>query len=488
MASITATVPAMGVSARFERTVPHEGVVTLFGYGIVVSVDRGHLVIQDGIGPNRRYARFSRVAHGLKRLVVIGSDGIVSLAALRWLADQKAAFVMLDRVGEVIAVSGPVHPSDARLRRAQSLADISGTALRVAIELIRQKLLAQERLVREQFQDAVSADTICNQRHALMKAKSKDEIRRYEAHAALAYWKAWHELPVLFPQADLRRVPEHWRTFGSRLSPLTKSPRLAVNPPNAILNYLYAILEAEARLAISELGLDPGIGVLHSDTRSRDSLACDLMEPVRPQVDHFVLEWLRTSPLRRNWFFEERNGNCRLIGEFAERLSETSNLWRQALGPHAEWTARTLWSDTSHTSRTRAPTTRLTQNRKREAKGIPGESRSITLGYPRQIMSNNAKFARLSRFDSIAQARRSESQRRQASERKTWNPNEKPGWLDEKVYAQQIQPRLSNVHVRQIQDALTVSLAYGTRIRAGYCVPHARHWLALARLVRIADP
>jgi CRISPR-associated protein Cas1 len=61
-------------------------------------------------------------------------------------------------------------------------------------------------------------------------------------------------------------------------------------------------LESEARLAISELGLDPGIGVLHNDTRTRDSLACDLMEPVRPHVDAFLLDWLRGAPLQGNGF------------------------------------------------------------------------------------------------------------------------------------------------------------------------------------------
>jgi len=38
--------------------------------------------------------------------------------------------------------------------------------------------------------------------------------------------------------------------------------RLAVNPPNAILNYLYALLESEARLAIAALGLDSWPGFL----------------------------------------------------------------------------------------------------------------------------------------------------------------------------------------------------------------------------------
>ena len=48
--------------------------------------------------------------HGLERLVVIGADGVVSLAALRWLADQNAAFVMLERDGSVLTVTGPVAP------------------------------------------------------------------------------------------------------------------------------------------------------------------------------------------------------------------------------------------------------------------------------------------------------------------------------------------------------------------------------------------
>ena len=68
--------------------VPRHGVVTLFGYGIRVYVDRGHLIVKDGIGSDRCEARFARVGHGLRRLVVIGSDGMVSLSALRWLADQ----------------------------------------------------------------------------------------------------------------------------------------------------------------------------------------------------------------------------------------------------------------------------------------------------------------------------------------------------------------------------------------------------------------
>ena len=477
----TQTVPQHSQHCNFIPIKPRHGVVTLFGYGIKVHVDRGHLSIQDGIGANRREARLSRVGHGLQRLVVIGSDGMVSLSALRWLADQDAAFCMLDRGGKVLLTTGPVRPSDARLRRAQSLAPDSGAALKIAIELIRQKLMAQERLVRGQFENEASAQVIVSARQTLLRAKSSEEIRRQEARAALAYWSAWHDLPLEYSRADSQRVPEHWKTFGSRLSPLTRSPRLAVNPPNALLNFLYAILESEASLAISELGLDPGIGFLHSDARTRASLACELMEPIRPRVDAYVLDWLRRAPLQRKWFFEERDGNCRLTGEFAATLSETSKIWRQALGPFAEWIAQTLWSTSSQPARAKAPATRLTQNRKREAKGIPTTSR-IAPAVLRENPFAVPKPVRLKAHDPIAQARRADTQRRQAAALKAWKPSDKPGWLDEKTYREKIQPRIVGIAIPTIVSALAVSQPHATNIRAGRCKPHPRHWLALARL------
>jgi CRISPR/Cas system-associated endonuclease Cas1 len=146
---------ALNSSSDAPRSLtPSRGVVTLFGYGIVVRVERGHLVIEDGIGSTRRHARFARVSHGLRRLIVIGSDGMVSLAALRWLADQKAAFVMLDRNGSILLATGPTGPKDARLRRAQAVAHLSGSAIPIARALIDQKLREQERIARDIFHDA----------------------------------------------------------------------------------------------------------------------------------------------------------------------------------------------------------------------------------------------------------------------------------------------------------------------------------------------
>ena len=43
------------------------------------------------------------------------------------------------------------------------------------------------------------------------------------------------------------------------------SNRKAERPVNAMLNYLYALVEAEAILACRTVGLDAGLGIVHAD-------------------------------------------------------------------------------------------------------------------------------------------------------------------------------------------------------------------------------
>ena len=498
------------VSENSNSITLRRGVVTLFGYGISVRVDRGHLILEDGIGETRRYARFARVRHGLKRLVVIGAEGIVSLAALRWIADQDAAFIMLDRQGSVLATTGPVASSDARLRRAQSLASQTDVALCISRELILQKLSAQERVALNRLNNSVAADKISKALIGVSEAESIQNARLYESHGAGAYWSAWRTVSITYPTKDIARIPDHWRTFGARISPLTGSPRLAVNPPNAMLNYLYALLESEASIALAALGLDPGIGVMHVDGPTRRSLACDLMEPVRPKVDAFVLDWLSREPLQRNWFFEERNGSCRLMGPFAARLSETSAVWRSDLAPLAEWIARTLWNSVRKPYQ-KVSATRLTQTTRREARGRGLNQRDRPMPHPvavcrmcgveiksrdkycvscavvvsRKNLIEAAKSGRLATVSKKSQALRSATQSRQVAALKAWNPSDKPDWLDEITYRERILPRLKSVTVPTILKSLSVSEPYAANIRAGRYIPHARHWLTLAQLTAV---
>jgi CRISPR-associated endonuclease Cas1 len=506
----TQNVPQLPQLCNFVPIRPEHGVVTLFGYNSSASVDRGHLVLNDGIGMNRRQGRFPRVGHGLKRLVVIGSTGMVTFEALRWLSDQDAAFVMLDRDGSVLAVSGPVGPSDARLRRAQSLAHHSGVAVRISSQLISQKLEGQERIARDVFRDLAITQTIASFRASLESASSIQEIRQLESQAAQAYWSAWRELPINFPTSDLNRVPQRWKTFGTRKSPITGSPRLAVNPANAMLNYMYALLESEARLAAASLGLDPGIGFLHVDTDARDSLACDLMEPGRPKVDAFLLDWVIKQPLRREWFFEQRDGSCRLMAPFAVRLSESSPAWRQILAPTAESISRVLWSTVRGHERRLRPATHLTQSHRRHAKGKPHPhvavpprpprlcrtcGANVTNGYDRcasckvvvctQELIKAAEEGRTVSHSPKAEAKRAESRRKHSAAIKKWRPSDQPEWLSEQTYQLKIQPRLVQVTVPAIRMALGVSKSYAANIRIGKQLPHPRHWQVLARLAGI---
>jgi CRISPR-associated endonuclease Cas1 len=504
----TKTVPQL--SQSHNSLTPRHGVVQLFGYGIQVRVDRGHLILEDGIGAERHQARFPRVGHGLRRLVVIGSEGIVSLAALRWLADQGAAFVMLERDGKVLAVTGPVRSSDAKLRRAQALAHSSGAALRITRELISQKLAGQEQVARHKLLDDATADKIAQFRTEVPAADSIATVRLIEAQAALAYWSAWRTLPICFPRNDLKRVPDHWRGFGARISPLSGSPRLAANPPNAILNYLYALLESEARLAAAALGLDPGLGVLHVDASNRDSLALDLLEPIRPQVDAYLLDWITRQPLKREWFFEQRDGNCRLMAVLAVRLAETASTWARAVAPVAEWVAQALWSSSrSANKKTFVPTT-LTGRRRREGRGTKYTAQanpsprqvkicevcgaegvrnrycqSCAIEISRQNMAQVALIGHARPKSQRVRARISKRISDHAVANTWWDPSSLPEWLNEECYVQKIQPRLRTIKVGDIAEAIHVSKPYAAFVRAGRRRPHLRHWVALANLVGV---
>lgn len=486
-------------------------VLTLFGYGIRVNVDSGHLLLEDGIGADRRSFRLPRVGHGLKRLILIGSDGVVSLASLRWLADQDVAFTLLERDGSVLTTCGPVRPSDARLRRAQALAVQSGAAVEIARRLIDQKLAGQEHVVRSKLMVTETADVISSYRAELTTADTIERIRLIESLAAGCYWSIWRDLAINFPRKDLSRVPDHWRNFGARISPLTRSPRLAVNPVNAILNYLYAILESESRLAASALGLDPGLGVLHVDAPNRDSLASDLMEPVRPKIDAFVLDWITRETLKREWFFEQRDGNCRLMSSLAVRLAETAPTWGREVAPFAEWLAQGFWSaNRRQTDRSHSLPTRLTQRRRTEGRGkefslalkplahpsniCPGCGASTKRGQycpecgreiSREKLIELAKVGREIARSEESRNKVAETQRRHGAARQAWESFPKPAWPDEQAYIREIQPHLNTVTISRLSSSLGVSESYAADIRAGRRQPHPRHWAMMAQLAGV---
>jgi CRISPR-associated endonuclease Cas1 len=494
------------------------GVCVASGYGIKVFVHRGQLVVEGGIGRDRRRRVFNRATHGISRLVVIGSDGFITLEAIRWLNRLGIALVHLDRDGNILATSTP-HGGDARLRRLQAAALGSETGLEVARMLLQAKLDGQARVLDGLPAEGETPRSFADAYSRLGSAGNLDELVWAERDAALAYWTAWAAIPVTFTKRDARVVPEHWHTFGQRGSLLTSSPRLAVNPANAILNYLYAILEAETRLACLTVGLDPGLGIVHADYRDRDSFALDLMEAARPAVDAYALELLQTRTFTRRDFAETARGVCRVNPSLSHELAETAPRWAEAIAPAAEAVAQLFASGVG--SRIRQLSTTLTGSKRsaryagKHRQTVASRSKSPTRPtptckrcggrvprpgrvycddclphyqreqYEQSFLGSGLAAIERRKADgadpthgATAAGRRATSNVTRKREAREWE--EQHGKLvDLSAFQRDVLPLIQGVPLSRLQRATGLSIRYVSLIRRGERTPHPRHWQAL---------
>ena len=274
-----------------------------------------------------------------------------------------------------------------------------------------------------------------------------------------------------------------------------------------MLNYLYALLESEARIAAVAIGLDPNLGILHADTDSRPSLACDLMEVVRTHVDEYVLNWVTRQTVRREWFFEERDGNCRLIAGFAARLAEAAPGLASAVVPVAERVARLL---TTARADERSLETNLPKRRRPESfLDKPGVNRPLppiprvcercgrtrTAGI--EICKKCSDVESAKTFGSVlvqgrrtcngpeAQAKRAATRRRNAEAERQWKAEDLPTWLTADVFTRRVAPALQTLRTAAVARSLGSTVAYAALVRQGAKTPHPRHWQALANLAGI---
>jgi len=223
------------------------------------------------------------------------------------------------------------------------------------------------------------------------------------------------------------------------------------------------------------------------------------------------LDWVTSQPLRRQWFFEQSDGNCRLMGEFAVRLSETATMWRRAVAPIAEWVAQAFWNAPNTANKKSVVPTRLTGRRRSEGRGNTFEPRSdsvprrmkicevcgadgvqnrycrsCAVEVSRETMARVALMGHAKPKSKKTKARISKALSDHAVANTWWDPSSLPSWLTDECYVQRIQPLLRGKKVREIAEAMQVSRPYAAFIRANRRRPHPRHWLALARLVDAA--
>jgi CRISPR-associated endonuclease Cas1 len=326
----------------------HE-VAVVDGFGARVLVERGHLELRDGMGQDRRIRRYSKVAPPRRVVVGVGTVGTLTLDALRWCSQTGAPVVVLGKDGAILA-GGPPGRSDARLLRAQALALYGPTGVQVSRYLIAEKLGGQSRVLGHIFGADNDAATLLDLAGIVtVSARSIEEIRQLEAAGANVYFAGWErETRAVFAGKDKPRIPAHWSRFNGRRSFINPgSPRSATDPAGALLNYAYRLAEIEAGLAARRLGLDPAMGILHADAIGRPSLACDLMEPIRPVVDLHVLGLL-AGPLRKRDFTEDNRGVVRCLAPLTHRLAEAMPSYAENLAPVVETVAAILASSSPY--------------------------------------------------------------------------------------------------------------------------------------------
>lgn len=105
---------------------------------------------------------------------------------------------------------------------------------------------------------------------------------------------------------------QYWQCLGNALprkySFQKRSRRPAEDIFNASLNYLYGMLYGVVEGGLFAAGLDPHLGILHTDEYRKPTLAFDLIEPFRPWADRLLIEACWKDQLKKDFFTKNQHG------------------------------------------------------------------------------------------------------------------------------------------------------------------------------------
>lgn len=232
-------------------------------------------------------------------------------------ADNGIAICFLRPNGKFLArVSGSVK-GNVHLRRAQfeSLSQ-KNICLKLSQNVIATKLHNSRYVLSRAVRDH-SDKTDCNLiKEAIMllsenissiyNTKDIDSVRGIEGESAKMYFSVFDHLIVRNKQ-DFK--------FKNR----TKRPPL--DKVNAMLSYLYTIINLDVQSALETVGLDPYIGFLHTDRSGRASLAADLVEELRAyMVDRLVLSMVNLSEVKGDDFITKEGGGIIMTGDCRKKI------------------------------------------------------------------------------------------------------------------------------------------------------------------------
>lgn len=248
--------------------------------------------------------------HHLGGVVCFG-DVMVSPALMRRCGEDGRSLVLLDRNGRFKArLEGPVS-GNVLLRRAQhEWSTNAEKSLGIAKKIVAGKIQNSRQVLMRAAREAADAkdeEALRESAAALADSLSRipycddiDQLRGFEGESARAYFNCFD-----------RMVVEDRESF--RLDGRNRRPPL--DPMNALLSFLYAMLTNDCVAAAEGVGLDPQVGFLHVLRPGRPALALDLMEELRAVLaDRLALTLVnRKQVTAAN--FEDRPGGAVYLGE-----------------------------------------------------------------------------------------------------------------------------------------------------------------------------
>jgi len=249
----------------------------------------------------------------LERVVIQGSRTQLDSGVLIKLADAGIATLLVGARSsrKVAIVLGRAH-NDASVRLAQTTRVMDDAFCRAwAKDLVAAKLHRQHRFLSKAEEGRPNARKTIFEAIATFKriaaqlegaeARNLDILRGLEGSAARAYFQGFTQLfPLALEFTGRNRRP----------------PR---DPVNACLSLAYTLLHFDAVRAAHTAGLDPLLGFYHRPAYGRESLASDLIEPLRPLADEWVWHQFRSRDLREDHFTIDK-GACVLGKAGRERF------------------------------------------------------------------------------------------------------------------------------------------------------------------------
>lgn len=247
--------------------------------------------------------------------VVVGRNAQVSTQTIFELMELHIPIFYIDSRGKIIGHFVNEKLSTTRLLRQLEIFRDRDRQLELSREVVTEKIFNQRDLLKR-YEKTVGSEKLDGTTKKLKQTADKlsecrtlDELRGAEGLASKIYFATFADL--------LDQSRWKWNE---------RSQHPARDPVNALLNYGYAFLEREVRIAAALNGLDARIGFFHSNDGRKDSLIFDLMEFFRqPVIDRFILTLLNKKMIQPE-HFSSTPDECRLTDDgrivFCNRYEE----------------------------------------------------------------------------------------------------------------------------------------------------------------------